>query len=105
MLKGLKKGDNVKVMTGKDRGKTGKIIFVDRQAEKIIVEGINMLTRHQRAKKAGQKGQKVRLPVAMHASKVMLVCPHTGKPTRVGFMTNEKGIKVRISKKSNKPID
>lgn len=105
MSHAFKKGDNVKLIAGKDRGKTGKILSVDHKTKKIIVEGLNLLTRHQRPTKSRQKGQKVRLPAPLNASNAMLVCPHTGKPTRIGFALNEKGKKVRVSKQSNKPID
>ena len=100
----LKKGDNVKVLAGKDRGKTGKVITIDPKAAKITVEGINLLTRHQRPKKSGQKGQKVRLPAAMPSSRLMIICSHCNKPTRIGSHVDEKGIKLRICKKCGKSV-
>ena len=100
----LKKGDNVKVLSGKDSGKTGKILSVDPKRGKIMVEGINLLTRHQRPKKSGQKGQKVRLPAAMSASKLIVICSHCNKTTRIGFRINEKGLKLRVCKKCGKSI-
>lgn len=104
MIVRLKKGDNVKVLSGKDRGKTGKIISVNPQDAKITVEGLNLLTRHQRPKKSGQKGQKVRLPAALAASRLMIICSHCNKPTRIGSHVNEKGVKMRSCKKCGKDI-
>ena len=101
----IRKNDTVKIMTGKDKGKTGKVVFVDGEKLKVTVEGINLLTRYERPKKAGQKGQKVSIPSPLFVSRVMLVCPHTDKPTRIGFGVGKDGKKVRISKRSGKPID
>lgn len=95
----FKKGDNVKIITGKDKGKTAKIVAVDRKSLMITVEGINLLTRFQRPKKSGQKGQKVRLPAPLKPNKVMAVCPSCGKATRIGYKTNEEGKKLRYCKK------
>lgn len=95
----LKKGDTVKVLAGRDRGKTGKIIKVDPKAAKATVEGLNLLSRHQRPKRTGQKGQKVQVPMPLPAGRLMLVCPNCGKPTRIGYQTSEKGGKQRSCKK------
>jgi large subunit ribosomal protein L24 len=95
----LKKGDTVKMLAGRDKGKTGKVVAVDRKDFSITVEGINLITRFQRAKKAGQKGQRVRLPASFSPSKVMVVCPNCGKTTRVGFEQSPEGKKLRKCKK------
>lgn len=95
----LKKGDSVKVLAGKDKGKTGKIIKVHLKSAKATVEGLNMLTRHQRPKRTGQKGQKVRVPMPLPASRLMLICPNCGKPTRVGYEISEQGGKKRKCKR------
>ena len=100
----LKKGDNVKVLSGKDRGKTGKVVSVDPKASRVTVEGINLLTRHQRPKKSGKKGQKVRLPAPLAVSRLMIICPHCNKPTRIGSHVNDKGVKLRSCKKCGKDI-
>jgi large subunit ribosomal protein L24 len=99
----LKKGDNVAVLTGKDAGKTGKVISVDRKTGKITVEGVNV--RHRFEKPKGNKaGQKVSFPAQMHAGKVMLVCPECGKQTRIGYKILENGNKQRVCKKCQKSI-
>jgi|SRR3989344_9398073 len=98
------KNDTVVILTGRDRGKTGKVVNVDRKSASVTVEGLNMLTRYRRPRKAGQKGEKVSLPAPLPQGKVMLMCPHTGKPTRVSFGKDKDGKRIRISKRSGKPI-
>jgi|SRR5579872_1394789 len=99
----LKKGDTVVVLAGKDKRKSGKIIEVDRRAGTVTVESINIRTRFE--KKQGTKaGTKVSFPAAMPASKLILVCPHCGKTTRVGHHFLENGSKQRICKKCKKAI-
>lgn len=100
----IRKGDTVKILSGKDRNKTGKVLAVETGTAKAIVEGRNMMVRHERAKKAGQKGQKVQFPSPINLSKLFLVCPHCGKSARVGYKIDDKGIKVRICKKCGKEI-
>ncbi len=94
----IKRGDNVKMLNGKDRGKTGKVLFVFPKEGKIVVEGLNTVARHLRPKKQGQKGQIVRKERAINLSNVMLVCKSCGKPTRTGHkVVGEK--KMRVCKK------
>ena len=95
----LKKGDTVKVLAGKDRGKTGKVVAVDHKLYRVTVEGINLHTRHERPRKARQKGQKVQLPSPMNPAKLMLICPRCGKPTRIAHKIEESGKKLRMCKK------
>jgi large subunit ribosomal protein L24 len=104
MTLNLKKGDNVKVLAGKDKGKTGKVVNIDRKSLRVTVDGVNTQVRHERAKKAGQKGQKVTVPKAMDWSKVMMVCPNCNKPTRLGSRVDEKGNKHRVCKKCRNDI-
>jgi len=102
----IKAGDNVKVLSGKDRGKTGKVVQVltnnKNKQHYVVVEGVNMLKKHIRAGR-GQKGQIIELPAPMHMSNVMLVEGSTNKATRVGFKV-EAGKKQRVSKKSGEII-
>ena len=98
------KGDKVKILSGKDRGKTGKVLKVNIKLGKAVVEGLNIFVKHQRPKKQGEKGQKIQFPRAMDSSSLMLMCPHCGKPTRVGREISEKGIKARICKNCRKRI-
>ncbi len=86
----IRKGDTVKIMAGKDRGKTGKILAVYPSRDRILVEGVNLYKKHVRPKRQGEKGQVVTLPRSLHASNAMFVCPHCGKPTRVGSRVDEQ---------------
>lgn len=101
---GIRKGDQVKILKGKDRTRTGKVLHVDAKTGRVTVEGRNIYFRHERPKKSGQKGQKIQIPRPMNISVVMLVCPHCGKPTRLGHAIDEKGSKSRICKKCKKQI-
>lgn len=90
----IKKGDEVLVLAGKDRTKKGKVLEVFPKSSRIVVEGINIHVRFSRPKKQGEKGQRLELPAAMPSSKLMLVCPHCGKPTRVAHdLTGEKKLR------------
>lgn len=80
----LKTGDKVFVLTGKDKGKTGKIIQVFPKLEKVVVEGVNVFKKHVRANKSGQKGQVIELSAPLYASKVMFYCARCEKPVRLG---------------------
>jgi large subunit ribosomal protein L24 len=99
----IKKGDNVKIISGKDRGKTGKVIRVDINNGKLSVEGLNLFKKHVRPKRQGEKGETVQLPRPMNVSNVMLLCSSCHKATRVGFrMNGEK--KTRYCKKCQAAI-
>jgi large subunit ribosomal protein L24 len=94
----LHKGDNVKIMIGKDRGKTGKVVVADPVGDRIVVENLNMFKKRSRPKAQGQKGETVLVPRPIQASNVMLICSNCKNPTRVGFrMDGPK--KVRFCKK------
>lgn len=94
----LKKGDNVIVLSGKDKGKTGKIVKSIPKDLRVVVEGVNMRKRHLRPRRQGEKGQIAEMAVPMHASNVMVVCGKCGKPTRVGYNVSGE-TKSRICKK------
>ena len=101
MLK-IKKGDTVKVIAGKDKDKEGKVIAVDKKDGKVLVEGVNMLTKHTKPSMANQNGGIVHQEGYIDASNVMLL--HNGKATRVGFkMDGDK--KVRFAKATGEVID
>ena len=91
-------------MTGRDKGKTGKVLAVDPRNLRATVEGRNLLVRHERPKKQGQKGQKIQVPYAMHISKLALVCPHCGKVGRLKRIVGSKGMKVRVCRDCGKEI-
>ncbi|RJQ32656.1 50S ribosomal protein L24 [Candidatus Parcubacteria bacterium] len=99
----LKTGDTVKIITGKDKGKTGKIARVIRDENRIVVEGINVRKKHLRPKKQGQKGQIAQIPAPFNLSNAALVCPSCQKPARVGFKI-EGGKKTRFCKKCETAI-
>lgn len=108
----IKKGDNVKILSGRDRNKTGKVIQVLDMAERgmyVVVEGLNQLKKHMRSNRAAaagsakQAGQVIELPSPLHISKVMLIDPKSNKPTRVGFVT-EGTEKKRVAKVSKEII-
>ncbi|PIR44542.1 MAG: 50S ribosomal protein L24 [Candidatus Vogelbacteria bacterium CG10_big_fil_rev_8_21_14_0_10_51_16] len=95
----IKKGDNVIVIAGKDKGKQAKVLEVFAVRDRVLVEGVNVLKRHQRARKQGQAGQVLSVAMPVHTSNVMLVDPKSGKRTRLGIkMVGDK--KVRVAKRS-----
>ena len=96
----IRKGDNIIVLSGKDRGKSGKVLHAFPKTEQVIVEGINIKKRHQRPTRSNQKGQILNIAAPLHVSNVALVDSKSEKPTRVGYRI-EGGKKVRVSKKSN----
>lgn len=101
----LKTGDKVIVITGSNKGKEGTIKKVLRDENKVIVEGVNIVHKHQKAS-ANATGGILDIEAPIHASNVMLVDPKTKKPTRVGITVDEKSKKkIRISKKSNEKFD
>jgi large subunit ribosomal protein L24 len=104
----IKTGDNIKVLSGKDKGKTGKVVQVltnKKTGEKlVVVENVNMLKKHMRAGKQNQKGQIIELPAPLHVSNVMLIDAKSGKPTRVGFK-QEGSDKKRVARVSGEFIE
>ena len=94
----VKTGDNVMVISGKDKGKEGKVLSADPKNGKVIVEGVLVASRHQKPRKQGEEGGIIQRETPIYASKVMLVCPKCGKPTRVGHTVND-GEKVRACRK------
>ncbi len=100
----IKKGDTVVVIAGKDRGKRGTVTRVLPREERVVVEGVNIITKHVKPRQHGQSGERVQFPGAIHVSNVQLVCPHTDAPTRIGYKVTDGGQKVRISKRSGKEI-
>ena len=94
----VKTGDTVRVIVGRDRGNEGKVLQVAPKEGKVIVEGLNMVTKHVKPRKQGEAGGLVKAESAMYASKVMLVCPKCKKATRVGH-TVQDDKKLRVCKK------
>ncbi|WP_156841611.1 50S ribosomal protein L24 [Novosphingobium aquimarinum] len=100
----IKKGDNVVVRSGKDKGRTGTVLQVMPKEGKVLVEGVNVATRHRKPTQANPQGGIDRVPAPMAISKVSVADPKDGKPTRVRFETKD-GKKVRVAVKSGETID
>ena len=108
----VKKGDTVVVISGKDKGKKGKILIAQPTDERVVVQGAAMVTRHVKPRKQGQPGGRIEKEGPIHASNVMLVCPKCDKPTRIAHKLKEVEISgekkqksVRVCKKCGKVID
>lgn len=97
----VKTGDEVIVINGKNRGMKGKVLQVSPAEGKVIVEGVNIVTKHEKPRKMGEPGGLIKAESALYASKVQLICPKCGRPTRIGHAINSKGKKVRTCKKSD----
>lgn len=108
----IKTGDKVKILTGKDAGKEGKVLQVFVSKNKASVEGLNLAIKHLRPRRQGEKGQRIEFPAPVSISNLFLVCPKCGKGTRIGFKISEEMVdgkknskKERICKKCGKNID
>ena len=105
----IKKDDKVKILTGKDRGKSGKVLQILPARAKVSVEGLNLLIKHLRPRRAGEKGQRIEFPAFIDASNVALICPKCGKATRVSHKTiqleGQKAKKFRVCKKCQEAIE
>ena len=100
----LKTGDKVVVLSGKDKGKEGKIVAVSPKEGKLIVEGVNVVSKHVKPRRAGEEGGIVKTEGALYACKVQLVCPKCGKATRIAHKIAEDGKKKRSCKKCGEVI-
>jgi large subunit ribosomal protein L24 len=103
MLK-IKKNDKVKIIKGKDRGKTGKVLRIESANSSLYVEGINILKRHTRQKDQSKPGGIIKKEGPIKISNVQLVCPNCGKQVRIGFKIKDSGEKVRICRKCGQEI-
>jgi len=102
----IKKGDNVEVISGKDAGKTGRVLRVDRDRDRVVIEGVAMIKRHTRPNPQKKvQGGIVEREAAIHVSNVMVVSPDSGRPTRVGYKILDDGRKVRVSKVDGAILD
>lgn len=99
----IKKGDQVKIISGKDKNKSGKVMRVIPAVNKIVVEGLNLVKKHSKPRKSGEKGQRVEIPAPVNVSNVMLICSKCGKLTRIGFLINRDN-KSRVCKKCKSEI-
>jgi len=101
----LKKNDTVKIITGENKGQTGRIIRVFPDKQRAIVEGKNVVRRHMKPTPKNQQGGIIAKEASIHLSNLMLVCPKTGKATRIGTRILDNGRRVRFSKKAKELID
>jgi large subunit ribosomal protein L24 len=101
----IKRGDTVMVVSGKEKGKKGKVLLVSPERNRAIIEALNMATHHERPSQRNPQGGLVQKEASIHASDLMLVCTKCGKPTRVGRKVLEDGTKVRACKKCSEIID
>jgi large subunit ribosomal protein L24 len=101
----VRKNDLVQVITGRDRGKQGKVTRVLPKENRVVVEGVNIRKRHTKARRPGEQAGIVEFPAPLDISNVAVVSPTTGKPTRVGFRTLEDGTKVRVARGTGEVID
>ena len=99
----IRKNDQVIIISGKYRGKKGKVLRVLPKKEKIVVERVNLVKKHVRPKRSGEKGQVIQMPSPLPVSNLKLICSQCGKPTRVGLKIRAKK-KYRVCKKCNKEI-
>jgi len=99
----IKKNDQVLIISGKDRGKKGKVLEVFPLAERVLVENINLVKKHRRPRRQTEKGQKVEIPKPLHISNVKLICSKCGAASRIGYKLTETG-KLRFCKKCQQEI-
>jgi len=104
----IKKGDTVEVIAGKDKGQRNTVIRVELKTDRVVVERVNIMKKHQKAQQAGRSqtaGGIIEFEAPLHASNVMIVCTQCQSRTRVGHRINEEGHKVRVCKKCKGDID
>ena len=94
----IKKGDTVMVISGKSKGKTGKVLEVSPKEGKVIVEKANIVTKHVKPRRQGEVGGRIEAEGPLYASKVQVICPKCKQPTRIGYKVLEDGTKVRVCK-------
>jgi large subunit ribosomal protein L24 len=100
----IKKGDTVIVITGESKGQKGRVLEINRDKNRALVEGVNMVSKHTKPNAKAPQGGIIKKEAAVHVSNLMLVDPTTGKPTRIGRKLNDKNKLVRFSKKSGEEI-
>lgn len=101
----IKKEDTVKVITGKEKGKTGRVLAVIHKKDRVIVEKLNIIKKHMKPNKEYQQGGIIEKEASIHISNVMLVCPKCSKPARMGNSVLEDGRKMRLCRKCGEVID
>ena len=105
MAQKIRKGDRVQVLTGRDKGRQGEVIRVMPAEDRALVQGINLVKRHQKATGIGNPGGITEKEASIHLSNLALLDPQSGKPTRVGFKVLDDGKKVRVARASGAVLD
>lgn len=100
----IRKGDTIKILVGKDAGRQGKIVKVMPGSSRIVVEGINIFKKHMKGNGKDKQSAIIDISKSVHRSNVMVICPHCGKPTRIGYSA-VNGAKVRVCRKCKKTFD
>ena len=100
----IKVGDNVRVITGSNKGKEGKVLNVLRKDNRVVIDGVNIVKKHVKPNRTNESGGILEVEAPIHISNLNVVDPKTGKPTRIGRRLNEEGALVRYSKKSGEEI-
>ncbi len=103
-MRRIKRNDLVQVITGKDKGKKGKVLRLSAVSQRAIVEGINLVKKHQRKTQQDQQGGLVEVPASIHLSNLMLVCKNCNRPSKVGIMVMKDGAKSRMCRKCKEAI-
>ena len=101
----IKTNDEVIVISGNEKGKKGKVLSVDHENGRVIVENVNMATKHKKPRRQGEAGGIIQQEAALNMSNVMHICKKCGKPTRIGYTVLKDGSKVRVCKKCNENFD
>lgn len=101
----VKKEDTVMVISGKDKGKKGRVIAAYPRENRVLIEGVNMVKKHAKPTQQNPQGGILNQEAPIHASNVMLIDPKSGEPTRIGYKVLDNGKKVRVAKKSGQTID
>ncbi len=101
----IRKGDRVVVITGRDKGRQGEVLRAMPSENRLVVAGVNMMKRHQKARRAGEESGIIAREATIHVSNVAHIDPSSGKPTRVGYKVLDDGRKVRVARASGETID
>lgn len=104
-MRGIRQDDLVEVLTGKDRGKRGQVRQVQPQPQRVVVQGVNIVKKHMRARALGTQAGIIEMEAPIHWSNVAVVCPDCDRPTRVGFRFRADGVKVRYCKRCDEDLD
>jgi len=104
-MQAIRKGDQVKVIAGNDRGKEGEVLQVSPKESRILVRGVNVIKRHQRPTSRQREGGIVEREAQIHVSNALVICPECDHPTRVGFQRDEDGVKMRVCRQCGEMFD